>query len=89
MLGTVAVTSARVPVLGSEEGSRVAQARQWYASNAMLVAAALLFFVVEVVANVTMRGAVRYLVIGLCAGAMLACLWRLSVNNRSGNSGSG
>jgi hypothetical protein len=41
-------------------------------------------FVVEVVANVSMHGAARYLVIGLCAGAMLACLWRLNVNNRSG-----
>ena len=66
----------------------MAPARRWYASNATLITAVLLLLVAEAYANVTMRGAGRYLVIGLCAGAMLACLWRLSVNNRSGHSGS-
>ena len=62
----------------------MAPARQWYRSNPTLMTLAVLLFVAEVYANVTMRGGTRYLVIALCAGAMLACLWRLSVNNRSG-----
>ena len=59
--------------------------QRWYESNPTLMTIAVLMFVVEVFANAAMRGGARYLVVGLCAGAMLACVWRLSVNNRAGN----
>jgi hypothetical protein len=86
MLGTVA--RIRVPGLGvmrTERTPTVAVTRQWYLSNATLMTVAVLLFVVEVYANVAMRGAARLVVIGVCAGAMLACVWRMTVNNRSGN----
>ena len=85
MLGTVAMI--RVPGQGVtyREEATVAAARQWYMSNAALMTVAVLLFVLEVYANVTMRGVARLVIIGVCAGAMLACVWRMTVNNRSDN----
>jgi len=49
---------------------------------------ALLLFAAEVYANVFLEGTSRVVGIVVCAAAMLACVWRLSVNSRSETPGS-
>ena len=66
----------------------MAVTRRWYASKTTLTTTAVLLFIVEVYANAVLEGTVRYLVIGVCILAMLACLWRLSVIKRAETSGS-
>lgn len=62
--------------------------RRWYSSQPTLMTIALLLFAAEVYANVFLDGTSRVVGIVVCAAAMLACVWRLSVNSRSETPGS-